>query len=235
MVRRSSTCRRASCLMSDLVAPPAASCLLSLTMRADGLSCRSIGTRCNFDYSRLVMPPTASLASDAHSCFGYSCILTMAGQYASGPGTCFSIQSERNRSIPKLTAARGNWGSLVLFAAHHLSMCERALFDAGGVFPASLRCPLSWRWKASDRLCVRLHRLAITAVLLALVTLYGYIRLQQPVRGVETTFGLVSIDDPIGVRASASYTSNIFDEYDLESRSSPPRARKWWFCLRKSP
>ncbi|MFY9852896.1 MAG: nitrilase-related carbon-nitrogen hydrolase, partial [Terracidiphilus sp.] len=35
-----------------------------------------------------------------------------------------------------------------------------------------------------------------------------------PVTGAETTFGVVSIDDSIGLRASASYVSNILAEYD---------------------
>jgi apolipoprotein N-acyltransferase len=55
---------------------------------------------------------------------------------------------------------------------------------------------------------------AVTALLLGSSLIYGFLRLQKPVSGVETTFGIVSIDDPIGLKASASYASNILQEYD---------------------
>jgi apolipoprotein N-acyltransferase len=55
---------------------------------------------------------------------------------------------------------------------------------------------------------------ATTVLLLGAAILYGYLRLQSPVTGAETAFGMVSIDDPIGLRASQSYVSNILTEYD---------------------
>jgi apolipoprotein N-acyltransferase len=55
---------------------------------------------------------------------------------------------------------------------------------------------------------------ALTALLLVSSLGYGYLRLRNQVSGAETTFGLVSIDDPIGVKASASYASNILADYD---------------------
>ena len=55
---------------------------------------------------------------------------------------------------------------------------------------------------------------ATAALLLGSAIIYGYVRLQSPVTGTETTFGMVSIDDAIGLKASAPYVSNILAEYD---------------------
>jgi len=55
---------------------------------------------------------------------------------------------------------------------------------------------------------------ATTAVLFGSAIIYGYIRLQSRVTGAETTFGMVSIDDAIGLKASAPYISNILAGYD---------------------
>jgi apolipoprotein N-acyltransferase len=111
----------------------------------------------------------------------------------------------------------GNWGSLAYSQGDRLTILQVAsLFGTVGVLflvalvPSVLALAIAFRgslrrgWMAY----------AITALLLGSSIVYGYVRLQRPVRGVETTFGLVSIDDPIGVRASAEYAENILGEYD---------------------
>ena len=111
----------------------------------------------------------------------------------------------------------GNWGSLAYSQGDKLPVIQIAsLFGTGGVLfllslvPASIALAIA----LGNKLRRGWLAYSITAFLLASSLLYGFIRLRRPVRGVETTFGIVSIDDPIGLRASASYAANIFAEYD---------------------
>jgi apolipoprotein N-acyltransferase len=119
-----------------------------------------------------------------------------------------------------LTAALlpdGNWGSLAYSQGDKLPIIQLAsLFGTAGVLFVLSLVPSAIALAFVFRSFLRRGWLAysITALLLAGSLLYGYIRLRQPVRGVETTFGIVSIDDPIGLRASASYAANILSQYD---------------------
>ena len=111
----------------------------------------------------------------------------------------------------------GNWGSLAYSQGDILPILQiTSLFGAAGLLflialvPSALAVAIAYGrtlrhgWIAY----------AVTALLLGSSIMYGFFRLQSPVRGVETTFGIVSIDDPIGLKASASYAANILEEYD---------------------
>src|SRR5208337_5002929 len=111
----------------------------------------------------------------------------------------------------------GNWGSLAYSQADQLPILQiTSLLGIPGLLflitlvPSALALAIA--------LGRSLHRgwiaYAITALLLASAITYGYLRLQNHASGAETTFGLVSIDDPIGPKASASYAANILEQYD---------------------
>jgi apolipoprotein N-acyltransferase len=111
----------------------------------------------------------------------------------------------------------GNWGSLAYSQGDQLPVLQIAsLFGTSGLLFLITLVPSALALAIADGRSLRHGWIAyaITALLLASSILYGYVRLQRPVRGVETTFGLVSIDDPIGLRASASYAANILAQYD---------------------
>jgi apolipoprotein N-acyltransferase len=111
----------------------------------------------------------------------------------------------------------GNWGSLAYSQGDKLPVVQlEALFGTAGVLFLVTLVPSAMALAIAYGRSLRHGWVAyvVTAVLLVLAILYGDWRLREPVRGVETTFGLVSINDPIGLRASASYASNILGEYD---------------------
>jgi apolipoprotein N-acyltransferase len=123
-------------------------------------------------------------------------------------------------AVDSLTAALlpdGNWGSLAYSQGDNLPVLQIAsLFGVSGVLflvtlvPSALAVAVAYGRS--------LHRgwlaYALTALLLAGSLTYGYARLRQPVTGNRTTFGIVSIDNPIGPHASDSYSSNILAGYD---------------------
>jgi len=111
----------------------------------------------------------------------------------------------------------GNWGSLAYSQGDKPAVIQIAsLFGTAGVLFLLALVPSAIALAIALGRSLHRGRLAysITAVLLASALLYGSLRLRQPIRGKPTTFGLVSIDDPIGLRASQSYSSNILSAYD---------------------
>jgi len=111
----------------------------------------------------------------------------------------------------------GNWGSLAYSQGDKLAVIQVAsLFGTAGVLFLIALVP------SVIGLAVALHSSlrrgwvawSIAALLLASSLLYGLVRLHQPLRGTETTFGILSIDDPIGLRASDTYAAAILDHYD---------------------
>jgi apolipoprotein N-acyltransferase len=120
----------------------------------------------------------------------------------------------------------GNWASLAYSQADVLPILQIAslLGTSGLLFvitlvPAALALAIAYGralrhgWRAY----------ALTALLLAISIGYGLLRLQSPANGTETTFGLVSIDDAIGLKASASYASDILQKYDQRVASLASR------------
>ena len=111
----------------------------------------------------------------------------------------------------------GNWGSLAYSQGDILPILQiTSLFGAAGLLflialvPSALAVEIAYG--RALRHCWIAY--AITALLLGSSIIYGYVRLRSPVSGAETTFGIVSIDDPIGLKASAAYAVNILQEYD---------------------
>jgi apolipoprotein N-acyltransferase len=181
-----------------------------------------IGTSCNFHYFRQVMPlPAVIVVITAQALlWGFLIFATrrIVVRYQAWwtmfayPVLCVAVDTLMAALLPD-----GNWGSLAYSQSDQLPILQIAsLFGAGGLLflvtlvPSTLALAIAYG-RSFRRGFVAY---AITALLLASSLLYGYLRLQRPVQGVETTFGLVSIDDPIGLRASASYAAQIFSEYN---------------------
>ena len=181
-----------------------------------------IGTSCNFHYFRLVMPLPAVIAVVAAQSLLWGFLIFASRRiivrYQAWwtvfvyPVLCVAVDTLTAALLPD-----GNWGSPAYSQSDQLPILQIAsLFGTAGLLFLVTLVPSTLALAIAYGRSLRRGSIAyaITALLLASSLLYGYIRLQKPVQGVETTFGLVSIDDPIGVRASASYVSKIFSEYD---------------------
>jgi apolipoprotein N-acyltransferase len=181
-----------------------------------------IGTSSNFRYFRLVMPLPAVIAVIAAQAllWGFLIIATrrLVVRYQAWwtvfvyPVLCVTADTLMAALLPD-----GNWASLAYSQADVLPILQiTSLLGTSGLLflitlvPSALALAIAYGralrhgWVAY----------ALTALLLASSISYGLLRLQSPVHGVETTFGLVSIDDPIGIKASASYASDILRKYD---------------------
>jgi apolipoprotein N-acyltransferase len=111
----------------------------------------------------------------------------------------------------------GNWSSLAYSQADQLPILQiTSLFGISGLLFLIALVPSALALAIAFGRSLRRGWIAyaLTALLLASAIIYGCLRLQNHAPGAETTFGLVSIDDPIGPRASASYAANIFQQYD---------------------
>ena len=181
-----------------------------------------IGTSCNFRYFLLVMPLPAVITVIAAQTllWGFLIIATrrLVVRYKSWwtvfvyPVLCVAADTLMAALLPD-----GNWASLAYSQADRLPILQiTSLLGTSGLLflialvPSALALAIAYGrdlrngWKAY----------ALTALLLAVSISYGFLRLQSPANGMETTFGLVSIDDAIGLKASASYTSDIIQKYD---------------------
>jgi apolipoprotein N-acyltransferase len=181
-----------------------------------------IGTSSNFHYYRLVMPlPFVLLAIAAQS------LLWMFLIFASRrvivryrvwwtvfayPVFCVAADTLLAALLPD-----GNWGSLAYSQADRLPIVQIAsLFGAAGLLFLLSLVPSVLAVAFAFGRVLRYGWIAytLTAILLAATLIFGYARSHKSVTGVETTFGIVSIDDPVGVKASASYAGRILDGYD---------------------
>jgi apolipoprotein N-acyltransferase len=181
-----------------------------------------IGASCNFHYYRLVMPLPAVFLVIALQSWLWIFLIFAARRiivrYQSWwtifvyPALCVAVDSVAAALLPD-----GNWGSLAYSQGDCLPILQIAsLFGVSGVLflvtlvPSTLAVAVAYG-RSLGRGWIAY---ALTALLLAASLTYGYARLRQPINGAQTTFGIVSIDDPIGPRASAAYASNILAGYD---------------------
>ncbi|MGD1108645.1 MAG: nitrilase-related carbon-nitrogen hydrolase [Terracidiphilus sp.] len=182
----------------------------------------AIGTSCNYHYFRLVMPVPAVLAAITAQTllWGFLIFATRRAVVRYRAWWTVFVYPVLWVAVDTLVAALlpdGNWGSLAYSQGDRLAILQvtSLLGTAGLLFlialvPSALALAIAYG-RSLRRGWIAY---AITAALLGSSVLYGYLRLREPVRGVETTFGIVSIDDPIGLKASVSYAANILAEYD---------------------
>jgi apolipoprotein N-acyltransferase len=142
----------------------------------------------------------------------------------------------------------GNWASLAYSQANFLPILQiTALLGVSGLLFLIALVPSALAVAIAYGRALRHGWIAYALTALALVgsMIYGLVRLQSPANGVETKFGLASIDDAIGLKASVSYASNILQEYDRHITSlaaqgaqvvvlpekvallTPPKALQW--------
>jgi apolipoprotein N-acyltransferase len=181
-----------------------------------------IGASCNFHYYRLVMPlPAVILVIALQSWLWMFLIFAsrrLIVRYQSWwtvlvyPVLCVAVDTLAAALLPD-----GNWGSLAYSQGDCLPILQIAsLFGVSGLLflvtlvPSTLAVAVAY----GRSLGRGWFAYALTAFLVAASLMYGYARLRHPVTGTAATFGIVSIDDPIGPHASAAYASNILAGYD---------------------
>jgi apolipoprotein N-acyltransferase len=181
-----------------------------------------IGASCNFHYFRLVMPLPAVLLAIALQSWLWTFLIFAARRiivrYQSWwtvlvyPVLCVAADTLLAALLPD-----GNWGSLAYSQGDCLPILQIAsLFGVSGLLFLVTLVPSTLAVAVAYGRSLRRGWIAyaLTAALLAASLIYGEARLRQPVTGVPTTFGIVSIDNPIGPHASTAYASNILAGYD---------------------
>jgi apolipoprotein N-acyltransferase len=181
-----------------------------------------IGASCNYHYYRLVMPLLAVILVIALQSWLWVFLIFAARRvivrYQSWwtvlayPVLCVAVDSLAAALLPD-----GNWGSLAYSQGDNLPILQTAsLFGVSGVLFLVSLAPSTLAVAVAYVRSLRRGWLAyaLTAILLSASITYGYARLRQPIVGPQATFGIVSIDNPIGPRASAAYASNIRAGYD---------------------
>jgi apolipoprotein N-acyltransferase len=182
----------------------------------------AIGCSVNFHYLNLVMPLPAVIAVIAVQTLLWTFLIMAARRVvvryqAWWTVFVFPVLSVALDTLAAALLPDGNFGSLAYSQGDVLPILQvTSLLGVSGLLflitlvPSALAVAIAYG--RSLRRCWIAY--ATTAVLLGSAILYGYLRLQSPVTGAETTFGMVSIDDAIGLTASDSYVSNILAEYD---------------------
>ncbi len=181
-----------------------------------------LGASCNFHYYRLVMPLLAAILVIGLQSWLWIFLIfasrRLIVRYQSWwtvlvyPVLCVAVDSLAAALLPD-----GNWASLAYSQGDCLPILQVAsLFGVSGVLFLVTLVPSTLAVAIAYGRSLRQGRIAIslTAALLAASIAFGYTRLSQPVTGEPTTFGIVSIDNPIGPHASAAYASNIRAGYD---------------------
>jgi len=181
-----------------------------------------VGASVNFHYFRLLMPLPAVLAAIAAQAllWAFLCLATrrLVLRYKAWWTTfVFPVLFVAADTLMTALLPDGNWGSLAYSQSDQLPVLQvTSLFGVSGLLFLIALVP------SALALAIALGRslrrgwiaYALTAFLLVSAIGYGYLRLQSHAPGVETTFGLVSIDDGIGPKSSASYAANILQTYD---------------------
>jgi apolipoprotein N-acyltransferase len=181
----------------------------------------AIGASVNFGYYRLVMPLLPAVLAVAGQAVLWM-FLAMAGtrlvkRYrAWWTVFAYPVLWAAADTLMAALLPDGNWGSLAYSQGD-----RRVFFEALSLFGTPGLVFLISLVPATLAVMIACHRkvrgawiaYAITAALLGAAVLYGWQRLRIPVTGTEMKFGLVSIDDPIGPKASAAYAEPILNEY----------------------
>jgi apolipoprotein N-acyltransferase len=181
----------------------------------------------NFQYFRLVMPlPSVIVVIAAQTLlWGFLILATrrVVDRYQAWwtvfvyPALCVAADTLMAALLPD-----GNWASLAYSQAKFLPILQiTSLLGTSGLLflislvPSALALAIAYGRSLRHAWIAY----ALTALLLASSIVYGLVRLQSPVNGTQTTFGLVSIDDAIGLKASAAYASHILQMYDQQIAS----------------
>jgi apolipoprotein N-acyltransferase len=181
-----------------------------------------IGVSVNFHYLRLVMPLPAVFAVVAGQALLWLFVVAetrrLVVRYEAWwtafvyPFLWAAVDTIMAAALPD-----GNWSSVAYSQSDVLPVLQSAsLFGVAGLLflvalvPSTLALAIAYRSKLRRGWIAY----AATALLLVASVCFGIARLRHPVQGNETTFGIVSIDDAIGLKASTSYSANILQQYE---------------------
>jgi apolipoprotein N-acyltransferase len=181
-----------------------------------------MGTSVNFHYFRLVMPLTGAMLSVVLQALLWTFLVLASSRVvlryrAWWTVFVYPVLWVAADTLMAALLPDGDWGSLAYSQGDNLLVLQIAsVFGMCGVLFLLALVPSALAMAVGLGNGVRRGWLAYasTVVLLGASPLYGYFRLQTPVSGTPVVFGLISIDNPIGVKASAQYAANILDEYD---------------------
>jgi apolipoprotein N-acyltransferase len=183
-----------------------------------------IGSSVNLHYFRLVMPLPAAVLAMVGTSLLWVLVIGVTRRVVIRYQAWWTVFA-----YPVIWAAvdtlathllrDGNWGSLAYSQAEFLPLLQvTSLFGVPyllfllSLLPSALALAIVFGRKIPNVW----RAYAITALLLLTSIGYGALRLRSPVSGRQTTFGLVSIDDPIGLKATHAYMANIWQSYDQQ-------------------
>jgi apolipoprotein N-acyltransferase len=181
-----------------------------------------VGAAGNFHYYLLVMPPPAAVLSVAAQAALWVFLILATRRVVLRYQAWWTVLVYPLLwvAMDTLMAALlpdGDWGSLAYSQGDRLTVLQVAsLFGVSGVLflvalvPSALALVIAFGRGLKNGWVAYV----LTAVLLAASLFYGWARLRTPVSGAETRFGMVSIDDPIGLSATPAYTEKILGEYE---------------------
>jgi apolipoprotein N-acyltransferase len=185
-----------------------------------------IGGSVNFHYYRLVMPLPAVFVIMAAQVLLWT-FITLATRrivlryQAWWTVFAFPVFWAAEDTLRAHLLSDGNWGSLAYSQADFLPILQvTSLFGVAGLrflialLPSALALAFTFGFKIPH--IWRMY--AATGLLLAAALGYGELRLRTPVTGQPVTFGLVAIDDAIGIEAAPSYIAGIWQSYDRQVR-----------------
>ncbi|WP_139920498.1 nitrilase-related carbon-nitrogen hydrolase [Hymenobacter sp. DG01] len=180
-----------------------------------------VGVSANFPYYQLVMPGPAAVAVVLAQTLLWTFIVIttrrLVVRYQAGwtvfvyPVLWVMLDTLMAALLPD-----GNWGSLAYSQADQLPLLQlTSLFGVAGLLFLVTLVPAALAMAGTyGRLPGAARAYAITALLLVAALGFGFWRLQRPLTGPTTTFGLVAIDDAIGPQASVAYVANIRRQYE---------------------
>jgi apolipoprotein N-acyltransferase len=203
--------------------------LLALALRSDSgrarwltLLASLIATSANVVYFNTVMPLPAALLVTAGQALSWVVVVMTARRIVLRHQAWWTVFAYPViwTSADTLMAAflpDGNWGSIGYSQYEFLPALQLvSLLGVGGVtfvvslFASALAMALAFGLRTP-----RTKGACAAAALATIATLaYGVQRLQTPAGGAETVFGLVAIDDAIGLQATAAYSESIWRQYE---------------------
>lgn len=210
--------------------------LLALALRSDAVAARwivaiaaLIAASVNLPYFQTVMPAPAALAVTVAMALPWCLALLGARRVVLRHQRWWSVFAYPVlwTAIDTLMAALlpdGNWGSIGYSQYEFpVALQMAALLGTGGItFVVSLVASALAMALAFGARAPRVRGAGVAAAMVACAALgYGALRLQAapppPAAGQgpgRTTFGLVAIDDGIGLQATATYTEPIWHQYE---------------------
>jgi apolipoprotein N-acyltransferase len=203
--------------------------LLLLAFRFDGPEARwmvfvaaLVGISVNFHYRRLVFPLPTAIFATAMQALVWTLVVLQARRLVMRYKAAWTVLAYPVLWVAVDTLATelkdsGNETSLAYTQVDCLPILQVAsLFGVGGLLFLVTLVPSSLALAIAFGRSLRRGWLAYagTILLVAAAISYGFSRIQHPVQGRATAFGLVAIDDAIGPQASLSYMKSIWDAYD---------------------